>query len=139
MHRLIKIAHMIDIRNKTDIQCFVDGFYGDIRADNLIGPIFASRISEDDWPQHLDKMYRFWNTILFGSSEYRGNPFSHHIGLGIDSVHFDRWITLFHKNIELYFKGDKADEAKERAVKMRLLFESKLEYIKANNTIRPIL
>jgi len=84
-------------------------------------------------------MYRFWNTVLFGAAEYRGNPFSHHLGLGIEKVHFDRWISLFYHNIEENFKGDKADEVKERALKMRTLFESKLEYIKANPGIRPIM
>lgn len=130
---------MHDIHNKSDIQCFVDGFYGDIRNDELIGPIFAGRIADDQWPQHLDKMYRFWNTVLFGASEYRGNPFSHHLALGIEKVHFDRWISLFHKNIEANFKGNKAEEVKERAVKMRNLFESKLEFIKVNKGIKPIM
>ena len=130
---------MNDISNKNDIKCFVDAFYGDIRNDELIGPIFGSRIADDQWPMHLDKMYRFWNTVLFGAAEYRGNPFSHHLALGLEKVHFDRWISLFEKNIKANFKGEKADEVKLRAGKMRMLFESKLEFIKSNQGIRPIM
>ncbi len=46
----------------------VETFYGRIRADDLLGPIFAGRIA--DWPWHLDRMKRFWRSVLHTSGEF---------------------------------------------------------------------
>ncbi|NKX30086.1 group III truncated hemoglobin, partial [Rhodobacteraceae bacterium R_SAG6] len=39
----------------------VHAFYGKIRKDPVLGPIFAARI--DDWPPHLDRMTSFWSSV----------------------------------------------------------------------------
>jgi hemoglobin len=130
---------MKDISNKEDIKCYVDHFYSSVQQDDLIGPIFNAKINKDEWPIHLDKMYRFWNSVLFGKAEYRGQPFSHHINLGLSKEHFERWISLFEISINTNFKGIKADEVLQRAGKMRLMFEHKLQYLKNNPNIRPIV
>jgi len=130
---------MHDIQSKKDIIYFVDLFYNSVREDDLIGPIFAKKIGNGDWSKHLTKMHSFWNTVLFGEADYRGNPFSHHINLNIHKEHFDRWIFLFEKAIKESFQGNKADEAMMRANRMKLLFQSKLEYIRSNPNIKPIM
>ena len=117
---------MNDIQNKEDIKLFVNAFYDAIKNDELLGPIFASKIADDRWPLHLNTMYDFWNSVLFGSAEYRGNPFSKHRQLPISKEHFERWISLFNGVINANFQGDKADETILHANKMRLMFESKL-------------
>jgi len=130
---------MNDIKNKADIKIFVDRFYGKVRKDMLIGPIFNSKIAQARWPAHLEKMYGFWNTILFGKPEYRGNPFSHHIPLNIGKEHFDRWVLLLTTTISENFKGAKADEVVDRGNKMRLMFESKLEHLRSRPDSHPIM
>ena len=52
-----------DIETLEDIQLMVNRFYEVVRKDELIGPIFDN-IIQDRWPMHLEKMYRFWQTIL---------------------------------------------------------------------------
>jgi len=130
---------MNDISNKDDIVLFVNQFYESVEKDDLIGPIFSNKIEPDAWEIHLSKMHSFWNTVLFGVADYRGNPFSHHINLGLEKEHFDRWISLFEKIITSNFQGPKADEAKQRASSMREIFEIKLNAIKANPNAKPIL
>jgi len=130
---------MTDIRDKDDVKVFVDAFYTAAREDHLLGPVFNNRIKNEDWPKHLERIYGFWNTILFGISDYRGNPFSHHLGLDIDKQHFDRWVELFQSVVNSNFKGVKADEALLRAGKMKELFESKLKYIADNPNQFPIM
>ena len=130
---------MDDIKTKEDITIFVDQFYNQVQSDKLIGPIFLGKMPEGNWSKHLERMYSFWNTVLFGVVDYRGNPFSHHIYLGIEKPHFDRWIALFVKTIDDNFIGPKATEAKDRAGKMRMMFESKLQANKTNSKINPIL
>ncbi|MBW8303635.1 MAG: group III truncated hemoglobin, partial [Brevundimonas sp.] len=43
----------------------VDGFYDRVRADPLLGPVFAERIS--DWGPHLEQMRLFWSSVALMS------------------------------------------------------------------------
>lgn len=80
------------------ISGFVDRFYARIREDELLGPIFAERIA--DWDVHLDKMKRFWRSILHNSGEFRGNPMIKHIAIpGLDLSHFAHWLELFYATL----------------------------------------
>lgn len=116
-----------DILNAADIKKIVDNFYGKVRTDGLLAPIFNERI-KDRWPQHLEKMYSFWRTVLFAEDAYNGSLFSPHAQLPIEHAHFMRWLELFNQTIDESYQGKKALEAKWRAVKMAEMFESKIEY-----------
>jgi hemoglobin len=125
-----KVSHTIlktDIRDKNDIVVLIDAFYNQVRMDPVLAPVFQQRIPDDAaWPAHLATMYSFWNTLLFAADDYHGNPFHKHLGIEIGAQHFERWIGYFHQTIDLYFSGPMADNAKEKATKMRMIFESKL-------------
>ena len=58
-----------EIESFEDIQKLVNCFYDKVRKDELIGPLFNARM-RDRWPQHLEKMYRFWQTVLLGEHTY---------------------------------------------------------------------
>jgi hemoglobin len=76
------------------ISQLVDHFYGAIRKDALLGPIFANKIN--DWPLHLARMKDFWASIMLESGRYRGNPMQKHIAIGgIEAAHFERWHALW--------------------------------------------
>jgi len=123
----------MEIESKEDIRLFVDAFYAKVRVDPLIGPVFAARIENDNWTPHLERMYSFWNTVLFAERDYHGNPFSKHSSLPIQAEHFQRWIQLLNMTLDELFHGVKADEVKKRAELMGKLFQSKLEHIRKNN------
>ncbi len=102
--------HVIEARSRKRVEAeeagitadyiasFVDAFYARIRADALLGPIFADRI--DDWPQHLDRMNRFWRSILHNSGEFSGNPMLKHIAIpGLEERHFGHWLELFYATL----------------------------------------
>jgi hemoglobin len=118
-----------DILSLADIKKLVDTFYASVREDEILAPIFNERIQER-WPQHLDKMYSFWQTVLLGEHTYNGSPFPPHAQLPIDSAHFERWLQLFSTTIDKLFEGEKAKEAKWRAERMAEMFQSKIEYYK---------
>lgn len=118
-----------DILSLDDIKNLVDSFYGKVRKDELIGPIFDERI-QDRWPTHLAKMYTFWQTVLLGEHTYYGSPFPPHSQLPIDEVHFNRWLKLFYETLDENFTGKIAEEAKWRANKMAQMFQYKLQYYK---------
>lgn len=120
-----------DIQTREDIELLVDSFYGKVRKDELIGPIFT-KVINDNWPTHLDKMYRFWATVLLYERSYRGSPFMPHSKLPLEKRHFDRWLELFRETLTELFDGKVAGEAKWRSGKMAEMFQIKLEYYKGN-------
>lgn len=126
-----------EIENKADIVFLVDNFYANVREDELLSPIFNAAI-KDKWPEHLAKMYRFWETVLLYEKSYRGNPFMPHSVLTIDHTHFERWLALFHDTLDTHFTGTLAEEAKWRSNKMAEMFQMKLEYFK-NSTEKPLI
>lgn len=121
---------MQDIQTPTDIRLLVDCFYARVRGDAQIGPIFEAAIG-DRWPAHLEKMYRFWETVLLETHTYFGSPFAPHARLPIDASDFDRWLALFTYTIDEHFRGDKAAEAKWRAERMAQMFAAKLAHQRA--------
>ncbi|MDO3627187.1 group III truncated hemoglobin [Mucilaginibacter sp. BT774] len=114
-----------DITGLEDIQLFVDEFYGKVREDDLIGPVFADVIA--DWQPHLEKMYAFWNAVLFGEPGFKGNPFAKHAPLPIAGEHFGRWLELFAETIDEHFIGSIAEQAKQKAGLMAAMFMNKLD------------
>lgn len=110
-----------DISSPSDIVRLVDAFYERVREDDLIGPIFND-VAQVDWAAHLPKMYAFWESILFGTAGFKGNPMAVHRALALrvplTSVEFDRWVTLFHQTVDALFAGPYAEDAKSRAVRI---------------------
>lgn len=122
-----------DILALEDVKILVDDFYNRIRANDFLAPIFNGIIG-DNWQQHLQKMYGFWETILLETPAYSGSPFLKHAKLPIAKEHFDTWLTLWHQTINDHFVGEKAEEAKWRASKMSEMFQYKLDYYKNNSS-----
>lgn len=121
------------ITTKAEIKILVDKFYEKVRRDELLADIFNTVI-QDKWPEHLEKMYRFWETVLLRKHTYFGSPFRPHAKLPVTKKHFDRWLVLFTETVDEHFEGEKADEAKWRAQKMAEMFHSKIEYSKGDSS-----
>lgn len=126
--------HTVEIENLDHIKLLVDTFYSKIRKDELLKDIFND-IIQDRWPAHLEKMYRFWQTVLLEEYTYQGSPFLPHATLPVQKIHFDRWLTLFNETIDEHFKGDKADRAKWQGERMAIMFLSKIEMYKGTHKI----
>lgn len=123
-----------DIETLEDIKQLVDTFYGKIRENELLGPIFNG-IIQDKWPHHLEKMYRFWQTVLLGEHTYYGSPFPPHAKLPMEQKYFDTWLGFWYETLNESFKGPKADEAKRRGDKMAVMFLSKINYYRNSSAI----
>jgi hemoglobin len=125
---------MQEILTINEIKLLVDTFYGKVQEDELLAPVFNEQI-QDRWPQHLEKMYTFWQTVLLEERTYYGAPFPPHAELRIDATHFERWMHIFLETVDGLFTGEKATEAKWRAGKMAEMFQYKLESMR-NNPMR---
>lgn len=75
------------------IERLLHAFYARIRADEVLGPIFAARIA--DWDPHLQRMCAFWSSVALMSGRYHGRPMPAHARLPVDASHFDHWLALF--------------------------------------------
>jgi hemoglobin len=121
-----------DIQSIEDIQLMVNTFYERIQKNEVLGPIFEEKVN-GLWPEHLEKMYRFWQTILLGEHTYNGAPFPPHARMPIDESHFVIWVKTFTTTVDDLFFGDVAEEAKKRGTLMAALFNSKLEFFKKHD------
>lgn len=75
------------------IGALVHAFYGKVRRDSVLGPIFAHVV--EDWDPHLRRMVDFWSSVLLMSGRYKGNPVAKHYPLELEGDHFERWLSLF--------------------------------------------
>ena len=118
-----------DVETIEDIKLLVNTFYHRVQKNELLGPIFEERI-KGRWPEHLEKMYRFWQTILLGEHTYNGAPFPPHATMQIDQGHFKVWVDIFSNTVDDLFAGELANEAKNRGALMAAIFNHKIENIK---------
>ncbi len=125
-----------DITTLEDIKLLVNTFYGGVQNDDLIGPIFNGIIQ--DWTPHLEKMYTFWQTVLLGNHTYFGSPFPPHAKLPVQPEHFERWLFLWRSTVDMFFKGEKAEEAKWRGKAMAEMFMAKISYFRERQT-KPLI
>ena len=88
-----------DIATLEDIKLLVDTFYSQVQKDDFLGPIFNEKIG-NRWPEHLEKMYRFWQTILLEVHTYSGSPFPPHKQLPVaKNILIAGWIYLLKRPI----------------------------------------
>jgi hemoglobin len=72
----------------------VDQFYAAVRNDDILGPVFETRI--EDWEKHLEKLRGFWSSVVLMTGRYKGQPMPVHVAITeISDIHFERWLKLF--------------------------------------------
>ena len=75
------------------IKVLVHRFYGDVRDDPVLGPVFAAKV--EDWDAHLERLCAFWSSVALMTGGYAGRPMQAHMGLDVGRSHFERWLSLF--------------------------------------------
>lgn len=95
-------------------------FYTKVLKDEIIGPIFESKLGDDLtgglWGPHLDLITEFWASFTTTDSNYRGNPFAPHMSLGgLSREAFERWLKLFYETLDSIYEPDVAMQLKERS------------------------
>ena len=121
---------MKDIQTRKDIEKLLDEFYKKVVVDDLIGPFFTD-VVQLDWEKHMPVMYDFWETTLLGNMKYKGNPMTKHFELNRKKTllpeHFERWLSLWKESVNNNFKGNKSEEAIQRAVQIGGLMKFKIQ------------
>lgn len=110
-----------ELENRDDLYTLVSSFYEKVKKDDFIGPIFLEMIPENEWEKHIQRITDFWESNIFFSRTYKGNPakvhkkVDAHFKFGITQKHFGKWLELWLSSVDEYFYGDKAFIIKERA------------------------
>lgn len=123
---------MRDIQNKQDIALLVNTFYDKVQSDPSIGYLFND-IAKVDWTKHLPKMIEFWDSILFQSGSYSGNPMPVHQQLheksALTAAHFEQWKKLFLETVNSLFEGENATRAIHRARSIATIMQIKVLHL----------
>jgi hemoglobin len=115
-------TNITDISSRDDIVSLLNEFYEKAQADDIIG----NKFSHLDMAQHTQIIADFWDGVLFGTNNYKGDPFGKHLDLNLKAEDFSRWIILFNETVDNNFKGAIAEEAKVRAGIIAQVFRHKL-------------
>lgn len=110
----------------AEISDLVDRFYGKVRLDPEIGPIFNAAI--DDWPAHLTLLKSFWSTVLFTERTYKGDPLAKHLPLSLDPPHFVRWLELFEETAREVMPPEHAQLIVEKSHRIAQNFQAAIAY-----------
>lgn len=83
-----------DFCTEDEVHQLVHRFYGRVRQDPELGPIFEAHVR--DWTPHLATMVDFWSSALRGTARFRGAPMPKHMAIpGLTADLFGRWLALF--------------------------------------------
>ncbi len=78
----------------------VETFYGRVRAHPELGPVFEARLA-GRWPEHMEKMKRFWSAVAFKDGSYGGKPVVAHQGIAnLNPPLFQVWLGLFSATLD---------------------------------------
>lgn len=107
-----------DLKAKTGLSDemlsdLVHAFYGRVRSDALLGPIFDARIK--DWDSHLEQMAAFWSSVALMTGRYHGTPMQKHLPLPVNGTHFARWLELFEETAREICPPEGAQHVIDRA------------------------
>ncbi|MBB5035963.1 group III truncated hemoglobin [Prosthecobacter dejongeii] len=122
-------SSLTDLHGRAEIEQLVNAFYEHVREDDVLGFIFTD-IARTDWTAHLPRMYAFWETVLFRTGGYTGNPLAVHARLlpltAMGRPQFDRWLLLFHRTVDAHFAGPNAEHIKNCASDMANVIHRRL-------------
>jgi len=113
-----------DLKERADIKRLVVIFYDKVRKNEEIGYFFHNSIQ--DWNKHLEKITDFWESNLFFTGSFKGNPAVAHVKVdkshdhSITEYHFGIWLNLWFQTIDELYAGEMAQRLKNNARKMSI-------------------
>lgn len=123
------------------IRRLLDLFYGRVREDPQLGPVFARAVgtSDADWARHLARLADFWSSLMLTAGRYHGDPFSAHLRLpDLKPAMFERWLALFADACAEVFEPDIAAAFYGKAERVaRSLRMGLFERLPARSTVQP--
>ncbi|MEB2848053.1 DUF1971 domain-containing protein [Endobacterium cereale] len=106
---------------EADISLVLSRFYDRVKADDLLGPVFAV---VHDWDEHLNRLSEFWSSMMLTTGRYKGNPLSMHLAHAqrFQPQMFIRWLELWKLTTEELLVPQVAREMQARAKRIASRF-----------------
>ncbi|GGE52365.1 hypothetical protein GCM10007276_31700 [Agaricicola taiwanensis] len=106
---------MDGVLSEEQLRELVISFYGSVRRHPRLGPIFEAQVH--DWEEHIDRLTRFWSSLMLGSGRYKGNPFAAHQPLApqLDEALFQEWLGLWAEAADRHFPPSVSSALKQKA------------------------
>jgi hemoglobin len=103
---------------EASLQKLVETFYGKVREDPLIGPVFNGAI--EDWPDHLEKLQAFWSSVMLTTGRYKGRPMPAHVkhADAISPASFERWLAIWRETTEELLDPEAAAAMQDKAARI---------------------
>lgn len=103
--------------HRAQVVALVHAFYREVRADELLAPLFEKSIP-GDWAPHLARMVEFWCTVLLHTRSFRGDVLRKHVVLAdqLRGEHFSRWLSLWRQQVFQHLPEHAAAAALDTAV-----------------------
>ena len=132
MHHSYMLNDKPDITGRVEIEVLVNTFYDRVKEDAVLGPIFND-VAKTNWSTHLPKMYAFWETVMFRSGGFVGNPMAAHARLvpltDMGKDKFDHWLVLFKATVDDLYAGEHAEYIKSCAADMANVIYSRINAV----------
>ena len=103
---------------EENLQKLVETFYGKVRQDPLIGPVFNGAI--EDWPEHLEKLQAFWSSVMLTTGRYKGQPMPAPVrhADAISPASFERWLAIWRETTEELLDSESAAAMQDKAARI---------------------
>jgi hemoglobin len=115
---------------REDLVVLMDAFYRRLLVDGEIGHFFT-RVVKLDLERHLPRLVDFWESVLFQSGDYQGDPMAVHLHLNqlhpMTARDFEVWLGHFEATVDALFEGEVAERAKQRARSIATLMQIKIQ------------
>jgi hemoglobin len=110
----VRIGRGEGVVSEETIRRQVHTFYGRVRQDPVLGPIFNAAV--EDWDEHLARLCDFWSSVLLATGRFRGSPMAAHARRPeIQDEHFALWLELFERTAREVCPPDAAELFVERS------------------------
>jgi hemoglobin len=108
----------------------IAALYARLMTDARIGRFFTEVIPLD-LAHHIPKIASFWESLLFQTGDYQGDPMAAHLHLNrlskLELIDFEVWLGHFDATVDELFEGENAERAKQRAHSIATLMQIKID------------
>lgn len=115
----------------------IDTFYGRVRQDPELGPVFNDAV--DDWDHHLGLLVEFWSSVMLGTKSFRGNPMQAHLKhvARIRSDMFGRWLSIWNATTSELLSPAAAEAIQAKAARIGQSLDMALHYRPERPALEP--
>lgn len=120
-----------DISSREDIHFIITEFYKKLISDSEMLPFFEEMVQQNHLEKHIEIITDFWQDILFQTNSYQNNVLQKHLDFNkkvrFKKAHFKKWLFYLQTTIDASFKGQVAQNMKDRANSIAMVMQVKFK------------